>query len=97
MNKKALDDLLKIAGIEGIGHSNGKNARELAIKDWVNTYLVEVEFSQPVIKHTLTSEDMDFIKYYLSYKIGDELMNECIDVDSQPNRITTKVWALRRK
>ena len=97
MNSKALDDLIKIAGIEGIGRNNGKEAREIAINGWIENWITEVEFSQPVIKQGLTSEDEDFIKYYMAYKLGDELMNDCVDVDSKPNRITTKVWALRRK
>jgi hypothetical protein len=97
MKSKALDDLIKIASIEGIGHGNGKAAREKAIMSWVEDYITEVEVSQPIIKQGLTSEDEDFVKYYMAYKIGDELMNDCIAVESKPNRITTKVWALRRK
>lgn len=97
MNSKALKDLIKIASIEGIGHNNGKEAREVALQGWIETYITEVEFSQPVIKQALTSDDLDFVKYYMAYKLGEELMNDCVDVDDKPNRITTKVWALRRK
>lgn len=97
MNSKALNDLIQIASIEGIGRNNGTVARESAIRSWIETYITEVEFSQPVIKQALTSEDIDFVKYYMAYKLGEELMNDCVDVDDKPNRITTKVWALRRK
>ena len=97
MNSKALDDLIKIASIEGIGHNNGTAAREKAIRSWAEDYIVEVEASQPIIKQGLTSDDEDFVKYYMAYKLGDELMNDCIDIESKPNRITAKVWALRRK
>ena len=62
MNSKALEDLIKIASIEGIGRGNGKAAREIAINGWVETYITEVEFSQPFINQTLTSEDEDYVK-----------------------------------
>ena len=96
MKSKSLEDLLKIARIEGIGHNAGQKARELALHNWIKEWVVEIESTQPIIKHNLTSEDEDFVKYFMAYKIGDELMNDCIDIKSEPTRITTKVWALRR-
>ena len=96
MNSKALEQLRNILKIEGIDSKSGGVARERAFEEWVNEWVVEVETSQPIIKKNLTSEDEDFIKYYLSYQIGDKLMDDCISVKATSNLITTRITALRR-
>jgi hypothetical protein len=96
MNITALQSLMKIAGIEGINPSMGAIAREEAMRLWIKEWIVEVEISQPIIKTALSSDDEDYIKYFMAYKIGDELMDECIDVKSEPTRITTKLMALKK-
>ena len=97
MEGKSLEKLRKIMKIEGTDRKSGRIAREIELEDWIKTEIVEVETSQSVIKKGLSSEDEDFIKYYMAYKMGDLLMDDCIDVESTKTKITTKIWALRRK
>tara|TARA_R110000850_G_scaffold148801_4_gene271094 strand:+ start:274 stop:564 length:291 start_codon:yes stop_codon:yes gene_type:complete len=96
MNGKALEDLYKVMQMEGLDRKSGRIVREKALSEWVSDWVVEVNASQSIIKQGLTSEDEDFIKYYMAYKIGDELMEECINVESTKTKISTKVWALKR-
>jgi hypothetical protein len=96
MNMEALKQLRNILKIEGIDSISGSKAREKAFEEWVNDWVVEVSASQPIIKKNLTSEDEDFIKYFMAYKLGEELMNDCVQVDSEVTNITTKVMALKR-
>jgi len=97
MEGKSLEKLRKIMKIEGTDRKSGRIAREIELEDWIKTEIVEIETSQSVIKRGLSSEDEDFIKYYMAYKMGDLLMDDCIDVKSTKTKITTKIWALRRK
>lgn len=96
MEPKSIRELFKIVAMEGVDRSSGRTARESALKDWVSDWIVEVETSQSVIKTNLTSEEEDFLKYWLAYTIGDKLMEDCIDVQSEKTKITTKILALRR-
>lgn len=96
MNSKALNFLRNIIKIEGIDRKSGREAREIALEEWINTWIVEVSTSQAVIKKTLSLDDEEFIKYYLSCKIGDRLMDDCIHVETNNTSINTKIWALKR-
>ena len=94
---KAIKELYEVMQIEGVDRKSGRLAREKALEGWLEYWIEEVEASQSIIKRGLTSEDEDFIKYYMSYKMGDRLMDNCIHVESLPNKISTKVLALRTK
>ena len=91
-----MEELHKVMSIEGLNRKSGRLARELALEEWINDWIVEVSTSQSIIKTNLTSEEDDFLKYYLAYQMGDKLMDDCIDVTNEKNKITTKVMALRR-
>jgi len=93
---KSILELKKIIKIEGIDRESGRIAREIALGDWINSWVVEVESSQSIIKGSLTSEEDDFIKYHMATKMGEILMEECIAVKTTPNNITTKIKALKR-
>jgi len=93
---KSIEELHKIMAMEGLDRKSGAKARTKALEEWIEEWIVDVNYEQSVIKRGLTSEDEDFIKYYMAYKIGDELMNECIDVKTTPTKISTQLLALRR-
>ncbi len=93
---RAIKELTRIVEMEGIDRKSGKEARLIALNTWVNDWVEEVKYSQSVIKNSLTSEDQDFIKYHLASKMGDKLMDYCIQVESVPNKVSAQVWALRR-
>ena len=96
MTPRAIEELIKIMGIEGTDKLNGTNARLLALQEWQDEWIEEVNYEQAVIKKQLTSEDLDFVKYYLAYQLGDRLMDYCVHVDESGNRIKTKVYAFKR-
>lgn len=82
--------------IEGISGGDGVAARIEALQGWIDDWVVEASFSQPIIKSALTSEEEDFVKYYAAYKLGEELMEDCVELDSTKTGLKTKVRALRR-
>jgi hypothetical protein len=97
MYHKALDQLFLICKIEGLRIGEGSSAREKAIEQWINDWVVKVNFKQPVMKTNLTSEEEDYIKYYMAYKTGDRLIdNNCIAVKSSKYNIETEAFALKR-
>jgi hypothetical protein len=58
---------------------------------------MEVVVDNDVIKKNLTSEEEDFLKYYLAYQIADKLLEECATVVSEGNKIKVKILALAKK
>lgn len=96
MKEKSIKELYKIMAMEGLDRKSGRVARERALEEWIKDWIVEVSTSQSVIKDTLSSEEDDFLKYYLAYQIGDRLMDECIEVNSEKRKISTKLLALKR-
>lgn len=96
MRSKSIQELYKVISMEGVCRKSGSAAREIALTEWINDWIVEIETSQSVIKSNLTSEEDDFVKYYLAYQVGDKLMDDCITVNSEKTKITTKILALKR-
>jgi len=96
MNDKSLKELKKVMQIEGTDRKSGRIAREIALEQWIDEWIVEVNASQSIIKGSLSSEENDFIKYHMATMMGEELMNDCIDVKATPSSISTKIKALKR-
>jgi len=93
---KAFEDLIKIAGIEGINPSMGSIAREEALRHWIKEYMVEVNVEQSIIKKALTHEDEKFIQSYIADSITEELFDDCIDFNIEKTKVSGKVWAVKR-
>jgi hypothetical protein len=92
----ALNELYKLIKSRHLGETvDGTNARLHQFNDWVDRWTEEVQVSQSVIKNKLTSEDEDFIKYYLSYKMGEELMINCVDAENEKRCIKTRIRAFK--
>lgn len=93
----ALKELYKIIKSRHLGETTeGVNARLEQFNDWVERWTEEVQVSQSVIKNKLTSEDEDFIKYYLSYRMGESLIdNDCVDAENKKNHIKTRIRAFK--
>jgi len=96
MNVKAYMELLTIARLEGINRSDGINAREEALKEWIREWITEVSVSQDVIKNVFTSEEEDALKYYMAGKLSELLMEDCVILDNEPKKITTRLAAIKR-
>lgn len=90
---KELRDIIKIQGLSG---QQGVEARMIALEGWIDEWVREAEYSQPIIKNNLTLEEEEFLKYFAAYKLGEELMEDCVDLDSTKTGLKVKVRALRR-
>lgn len=93
---KAIDELRKIAQIEGIDKESGASARLKALDLWLGEWLETVSMEQSVIKTNLSSEEDDFLKYYIATQLGDKLMDDCITVSNEKHKIKAEVLAIKR-
>ena len=93
---KAIEELIKIASIEGIDPRMGKIAREEALRLWVKEYMVELRIEQPIIKDSLTYEDQNFLKDHIANTMADELLEDCIKVDMSGNQLSAFLMAVKR-
>jgi|TARA_B110000908_G_C10029376_1_gene346671 hypothetical protein len=96
MNNKALEELMTIAGIEGINPSMGCIAREEALRLWIKEYTVSIDVGQDIIKKSLTDEDTNFIKTHIASNITDELFEDCIDFEIKPTKVVATLLAIKR-
>ena len=96
MNYKALDQLKKVIEIEGIDRKNGRLARQEALVDWINTWVVEISISQPIIKKKLTGEDQALITGHILEKISETIYNESVKVEQTPKLIKVEGLVIRR-
>jgi hypothetical protein len=97
MNTKALNELFEIIKIEGISRSDGARAREISLLQWVKDNTVEIEHTQNIIEKSISSEDLDFIKYHMATQMAEKLMDNCIHVNVSKTKVTTKIRAFKRK
>lgn len=93
---KAYMQLLKTASIEGVTRTSGVEAREEALKEWLKEWVEEVSDSQSVMMDVVNLENQDSIKYYLAGKLSEELMVNCVTIEQEPTKITTRIAAFRR-
>lgn len=93
----AIKELANILELEGVSRSAGASARKEAFEAWKDRWLSEVVCSHDTLPRSgWNSEKEDFLKYYLSYKLGERLMDDCVDVKLSKHNITTQVIAFRR-
>jgi len=96
MSNKALEELMTIAGIEGINPTMGSIAREEALRLWIKEYTVNIDVGQDIIKKKLTDEDKAFIKCHIASNITDELFEDCVDFRIEKTKVVGTVLALKR-
>lgn len=91
-----LNELRKIVEMEGLTRSQGKEARIKAFEEWVENAVTEITIENSVIKSNLSSDEEDFLKYYLAYQIAEKLLEDCATVISEGNNIKVKVLAMTK-
>jgi len=95
----AIKALYEVLDLEDDGFRSGGMRRRMALSKWVEDYLVEVYAEQRVIstKH-LDSETEDMLKYHLAGLLAEELHEkDCVTTKCEDKRISTRVYALKRK
>lgn len=91
-----IQELIKIAGIEGISRSDGVDAREKALSEWLDRWVAVQTVNQSILDRTFTSEEEDFIKYHLAKVAGENLMDECAHINRKKNSIEVKIVAIKK-
>lgn len=92
-----LEELKRIMRIEGISRKDALSAREEALDQWIDNNVIELVVENSIIKKNLTSEEEDFLKYYLAYQIADKLLEDCATVISEGNKIKVKILAIGKQ
>lgn len=92
-----IQELLKIAEIEGLSRSQGVAARKQALLSWIKTWIVEIKCSQHIIDRVFSPEEEDFIKYHMAKLASEDLMEECASLNREKNLVKIKLFALRRE
>ena len=96
MNTRAIEELRKLVNIEGITRSDGLKAREKALGDWIEKWVVEISISQSIIKKNLTSEDQVAITNFVTNQIVEQMYDNCVKIEQKPNLIKVEGLVLRR-
>lgn len=92
---RCLRELLSIAHIQGLTWEQGTEAREKALKSWINQWIMEYEHEQSYIKTNFSEEEKEFIDDYAKRTIIDKLMEECVDKEDSTKKLRMKVRALK--
>lgn len=97
MKHPALDELRKIMKIEDWTNFCPEKDRMIALQEWTDKWLLEIEQSQLVVDPKyLSSEHTDFVKYRMGQVLGEALTEECITFTSAARKISGHLIGLRR-
>lgn len=80
-----MNKLLNLIEIEDL------NDRKEAVESWVKDHLIQLEMDHSVIKSNFTTEETDFIKYYLAQQLSEKIMESFAEVETTKNNIKVKV------
>ena len=96
--KEALKELRKIAQMPDQKHWNCTEMRERALEEWINKWIIELNYEQTVInRRYLTSDFEDFLKEHVGKKLADQAMEDAIEITSEKTKLNGKLVCLRRK
>lgn len=95
--EEAISRLLSVLEIEGVNNCDRKKAQREFLESWVEDYISELEVERSVITNNMSSEEEDYLKYYLGFQIAEYLIDDCATVSREKNKIKVKVLALSKK
>lgn len=96
--KDALKELRKIAQMPDQKHWNCTEMRERAMEDWIEKWIIQLEYEQHVLnKKYLSSDFEDFLKEHVGKKLAEQAMEEAIEITSEKTELKGKLICLRRK
>ena len=96
--KEALKELRKIAQIPDQKHWNCMEIRERALEEWIEKWIVQLEYEQSVLNQKYLSLDFeDFLKEHVGKKLADQAMEDAIEITCEKTRLTGRMVCLRRK
>jgi hypothetical protein len=96
--KEALKQLRKIAQIPDQKHWNCTEMREKALEEWINSWIIELEYEQSVLSQRYLSIDFEeFLKEHVGKKLAEKAMEDAIDIKTEKTLLKGKLVCLRRK
>ena len=96
--KEALKELRKIVQMPDQTHWNCTEIRERALEEWIDKWILELEYEQAVLNQRYLSLDFEeFLKEHVGKKLAEQAMEEAIDITKQKTQLKGKLVCLRRK
>jgi hypothetical protein len=96
--KEALKQLRKIAQMPDQKHWNCTEMRERALEEWIDRWIVELEYEQSVLSQRYLSLDFEeFLKEHVGKKLVEQAMEDAVELDKQKTVIRGKMTCVRRK
>ncbi len=92
-----LEELRRIISIEGTTSENGLQARRLALENWIQRHVSEVNIENSILKKHLTASDQEFIKFYLASQLAEKILEDHASVINENNKIKVKVLVLNKE
>lgn len=94
----ALKELRKIAQMPDQKHWNCTEMRERALEDWIEKWIITVDYEQTVLnKRYLSSDFEDFLKEHVGKKLTEKAMEEAVEITTDNTKIKGKITCIRRK
>jgi hypothetical protein len=96
--KEALRELRKIIQMPDQKHWNYVEMRERALEEWINTWIIQLEYEQSVLDQKyLKLEFEEFLKEHIGNKLTDQAMESAVEITSEKTKIKGSLTCLRRK
>lgn len=97
-NHEALRELRDLVKLPDSDEFHRYKLRSQQLEDWIDRWLVEVEFNQAVVDvRYLTSEFNDSIKLKLAQSIAEDIAENCATYVTSDRNISSTMLAFRRK
>lgn len=89
---------MKIVELEGDAFRSGKLLRKMAMQEWINRWVVEVEDRQLVVDSKyLQTDQHDELLNAMCIKISEKLLETCGTVHKESRQVKLTVLGLRRR
>jgi hypothetical protein len=96
--KEALKELRKIVQMPDQKHWNCTEMRERALEEWINRWVISLEYEQTVLdKKFLTLDFEDFLKEHIGKKLSEQAMEEAIEISSEKTKLKGQLTCFRRR
>lgn len=96
--KDALKELRKIVQMPDQKHWNCTEMRERALEEWIEKWILELEYEQAVLNKRYLSLDFEeFLKEHVGKKLSEQALEEAVEITSDNTKLKGKMVCLRRK
>jgi len=96
--KTALKELETLIKYEGNRIENGYVKRKIALEEWIEKWIVQVEADQAIInKKNINLDFQEKMKELLTYRLIDSVSEECIIYKDNEKKFIAEIMAIRRK